>query len=362
MVTFSSSASNLITGDTNGVPDIFIHDRATGITQRVSVDSSGGQASNWSLTPSISADGNDVTFKNLGGLVPGDTNGYWDIFVHDRTTGITERVSVDSAGAQANDHSDGSVLSADGRHVAFSSRASNLVSNDGNGFGDVFVRDRSTGTTERVSVDSSGNEGNKESGGIGNPAVSISEDGRLVAFVSAATNLVANDLNGTYDSFTHDRFSGVTERVSVDSMGIEGNRTSGGFPSISASGQLVAFPSIASNLVPNDTNGVWDIFVRDRCDALWSNYGAGFPGTLGVPPLTSRGDPVLGSTITIDLGNSYGSSTFAVLLVGNLQTDVSTRKGRPPARPARAHARPRARLEWCVHRWRPSRRLRAVRP
>ena len=327
IVAFDSLASNLVTGDTNGFPDIFVHERATGITTRVSVDTVGTEANDWSLSPAISADGNLVTFRSLAwNLVSGDTNGTWDIFVHDRGTGTTERVSVDSAGVQANNNSDGPVISADGRVVAFSSRASNLVSSDLNGRLDVFVHDRSSGITERVSVDSSGNEGDKDSGAIGGLAVSISADGRFIAFVSSATNLVPNDLNRYYDVFFRDRIQGVTERVSVDSAGVEGNGSSGGC-SLSSNGQLVAFASIASNFVANDTNGETDVFVRNRCDALWSNYGTGFAGTNGVPTLVALNDPVLGTKVTIDVGNSYGQPTFGVLLVGDQSTDVPTNRG-----------------------------------
>ena len=138
----------------------------------------------------------------------------------------TERVSVDSAAAQANGQSRAPVLSADGRFAAFVSPAPDLVAGDTNGFWDVFVRDRQLGTTERVSVDSGGAQGNGESGFYSHaypipPA--ISADGRYVVFESAATNLVAADSNGVIDVFVHDRQSGVTERISVDSMSTEGN-------------------------------------------------------------------------------------------------------------------------------------------
>src|SRR5213078_1016671 len=123
-------------------------------------------------------------------------NGATDVFVRDRQTGMTERVSVASDGTQANNASSYPVLSADGRFVAFDSAATDLVAGDTNGVSDVFVHDRQTGTTERVSVASDGTEGNAASAGA-----TLSADGRFVAFHSAATNLVAGDTNGTNDVF-----------------------------------------------------------------------------------------------------------------------------------------------------------------
>jgi Tol biopolymer transport system component len=261
-VAFYSAASNLVPGDTNGYLDVFVHDRASGATTRVSVDSLGGQGNEASERPMISADGRFVVFDSgASNLVPGDTNGFWDVFVHDRASGATTRVSVDSLGGQGNWWSQGNSISADGREVAFWSLASNLVPGDTNGVWDVFVHDRLTSVTTRVSVDSGGGQGNAGSG-WGGP--SISADGRCVAFASDASNLVPGDTNGFPDVFVHDRLSGATTRVSVDSSGGQGNGDSGFPPSISADGRFVAFRSYASNLVPGDTNGTSDVFVHDR--------------------------------------------------------------------------------------------------
>jgi hypothetical protein len=324
IVVFASRATNLVAGDTNGAPDVFVHDRTTGITERVSVDSSGGQVRYGSSCATISADGQVIAFYSSSDqLVANDTNGQPDAFVHDRTTGITERVSVDSSGAEGNKGS-GSFLiaiSADGTVVAFVSAATNLVAGDTNGWLDVFLHDRTTGITERVSVDSSGVEGNANSW---NPT--ISADKRFVAFTSAASNLVPGDTNSWQDIFVHDRTTGLTERVSVDASGAEVNY-GGDYASISADGEVVAFLSGATNLVPGDTNNYVDVFVRDRCDAYWSNYGAGFPGTNGIPSLTSQADPVLGTTVTIDLSNSAGSSTIALLLIGYQRAQIPTGPG-----------------------------------
>ncbi len=325
IVAFSSRASNLVTGDTNGVYDVFVHDRSTGITERVSVDSSGAEGNGESANEAISADGQIVAFNSgASDLVASDTNVAADVFVHDRSNGLTERVSVASSGAQGNDWSFAPAISADGQIVAFVSYASNLVASDKNVAADVFVHDRSNGLTERVSVKSSGREGN-----AGSYSAAISVDGQIVAFHSSASNLVAGDRNSASDVFVHDRSTGLTERVSVDSSGAEGNRDSLE-PVISADGQIVAFASHASNLVAGDTNGFIDIFVHEPCceiDASWSNYGAGFPGSNGVPSFTSRGDPVLGSTVYLDLSNSYGNDTPGLLLVGYQDAVIPTSRG-----------------------------------
>jgi len=258
-VVFTSDADNLVLGDANGWSDVFIHDRLSHKTVRASVSSSGEQANSWSDAASLSADGRFVAFSsNASNLVPGDSNGSDDLFVHNRLTGQTTRVSVASRGEQANARSFLPSLSADGRFVAFSSSASNLVRGDSNGSDDVFVHDRATGRTTRVSVLSSGEQAN-----AGSVSPSLSADGRFVAFRSSATNLVPGDGNGSEDIFVHDRLTGQTKRASVASSGEQANARSF-FPSLSADGRFVAFESWASNLVPGDGNGGSDIFVHNR--------------------------------------------------------------------------------------------------
>ena len=268
-VAFASAATNLVPGDSNGDPDVFVHDRDSGTTERVSVASDGTEADPpfaASMDPAISADGRHVAFQSDAfNLVPGDTNALSDIFVHDRDTGTTERVSVAPDGAQGNGDSFTPALSADGRYVAFHSAASTLVPGDANGAMDVFVHDRGTGANELVSVASDGTEANYYSF-----PPDISADGRLVAFMSFASNLVSDDTNGDPDFFVHDRASGSTERVSVASDGTQAEGIFGGsgIPAINGDGRLVAFESTATNLVPGDTNGEWDVFVRDRGGSL----------------------------------------------------------------------------------------------
>ena len=162
---------------------------------------------------------------------------------------------MSSTGVQGNGQSFLPSISVDGRFVVFDSFAANLVAGDDNGLDDVFVHDRQNGTTTRVSVDSAGAEAD-----FGSRDSSISADGRFVSFNSDATNLVAGDMNGVSDVFVHDRDTGGTERVSVDSAGVEGNGSSGS-ASISADGRYVAFSSTAANLVASDTNGRRDIFA-----------------------------------------------------------------------------------------------------
>ena len=260
-VAFHSGATSLVPGDTNGHSDVFVHDRQTGQTTRVSVASDGSQGNKGAGGQSISADGRYVAFHSTASnLVPGDTNSTGDVFAHDRETGQTTRVHVASDGTEANGYSDETSISADGRYVIFASWASNLVSDDTNGRKDIFVHDRQTGQTIRVSVASDGAQGNHDS-----YHVSISVDGRYVAFGSVASNLVPGDSNSTPDVFVHDRQTGQTTRVSVASDGTQGDGNSG-FRSlfIVADGRYVAFTSSAGNLVSDDTNGHRDVFVHDR--------------------------------------------------------------------------------------------------
>lgn len=187
------------------------------------MDTSEIQANNASLNPSISADRRFVAFQSTAtNLVSTDTNGnVSDIFVRDLQSGTTELVSVNDSETQGNGSSQRPSISADGRYVAFDSSASNLVTGDTNGKGDVFVRDRQDGTTQRASVDSSGNQGNDSSGfsntlGIQVHDPSISGDGLHVAFLSIATNLVTGDANGFQDVFVHevDKTAPVVDSVS----------------------------------------------------------------------------------------------------------------------------------------------------
>jgi hypothetical protein len=270
-VVFCSDATNLVPGDTNGFTDVFVHDRQTGKTTRVSVASNGDQADEGTpysgyYAVAISASGRYVAFDSgASDLVAGDTNDYYDIFVHDRVTGKTRRMSVRSNGNEGdNDSFQNMDISGDGRFVTFASDASNLVADDTNATTDVFVHDRQTGKTSRVSVASDGGQADEDSPYSGFYAVAMSASGRYVAFDSGASDLVGADTNGYYDVFVHDRSTGKTRRVSVRSNGNEGNGGSYENVDISGDGRFVTFSSDATNLVAGDTNGYTDVFVHDR--------------------------------------------------------------------------------------------------
>ncbi len=258
-VAYVSDATNLVAGDTNFADDIFVYDRTTKLTTRVSVDSNGNQQDGFSSDPNISADGRYITFvSNAPNLVAGDTNDTLDVFVHDRQAKQTTRISVDSSGVQGNEGSYHPNLSATGRYVTFQSSADNLVAEDTNTNPDIFVYDRVAEKTSRVSVGPNKAQANNSSF-----FPKISADGRYVAFVSNATNLVADDTNNAIDSFIHDRKTKRTTRVSVNSNGGQQNSDSIEL-SISADGRYVAFESFADNLISGDTNNASDSFVHDR--------------------------------------------------------------------------------------------------
>ena len=290
-VAFRSPATNLVANDTNNELDIFVHDRQTGQTTRMSVDSAGNQGSGASFAAALAGDGRYVAFASDSALVAGDTNGKQDVYIRDRDpdqngtydegNGITVRVSVSSSGAQGLNNSSSPSFAGDERYLVFWSAAHNLVPNDNNGRNDIFVRDRDpdengiydegNGTTVRVNLGASRAEANQHSF-----AGKLSADARHVAFASYANNLVTNDSNNRADVFVRDRDpdgngifdegNGVTTRVSIDSAGNQSNDDSGmnGDVSISADGRFVAFTSYAANLVADDTNDSPDVFVRDR--------------------------------------------------------------------------------------------------
>jgi len=276
-VAFWSNAHDLVPGDTNGASDVFVHDRLTGATERISVNSFGVQGNDESTVPSISADGRFVSFSSkASNLVPGDTNGERDVFLHDRHIGRTILVSKSSTGEQGNYESFYSAISASGQSIIFGSWSDNLVAGDTNGWSDAFVHDRLTGITERVSIDSQGGQADGVTwGGV------VSADGNRVAFASLAGNLVPGDSNQEFDIFVHDRQSGVTKIVSVDSSGIPGNDTSL-WPSLSGDGRFVTFTSYSSGLVPLDNYPQQDVFLHD--------LQTGLTELVGVNSLREQGD------------------------------------------------------------------------
>lgn len=275
-VAFESSATNLVPGDTNGRKDIFVYDRDTDTIELVSLADNGTQGNATSSNPCISGAGRFVAFQSFAyNLVPGDTNSTGDVFVYDRDTDTIKRVSVADDGTQGDAASSNPCISIDGFYVAFESSAENLVEGDTNESIDVFVYDRNTNAIERVSLTVSGGQSNGNSGDA-----SINADGRFVAFESYATNLLPGDTNGKNDIFVCDRDTDAIEMVSVSNEGIQGLVTSDN-PSISGDGRYVTFDSAASNLVPQDTNGNRDIFVYDRVTETIDRVNMGDHGAQG---------------------------------------------------------------------------------
>jgi Tol biopolymer transport system component len=328
-IAFISNAENLAPNDTNGQADTFVRDRQSGITERVSVSSSEAQGggSSYDESASISSDGRFVVFSSrMNTLVPGDTNDAHDIFVRDRELGTTERISLSSSGAEANDASVLPTITPDGRWVAFISWADNLVPGDTNRTLDVFLRDRDLGTTERVSLTNGGKEQNGRNYNSIQETPRISVDGRFVFFGSTAKNLVAGDRNDAQDLFVRDRALSTTTRVSVKPDGTKfghgayglnsspdgrffsflgtngvflGDRLAGtvvripGFEkpgidtgtSVSADGSLVTFDSSSARLIPGDTNGRSDVLLANRAAAGFELVSVALsPGSVRVSP------------------------------------------------------------------------------
>lgn len=260
-VAFYSDASNIVAGDTNGVTDLFLYDRNDATVSRVSLSTAGvqGNAASGSLVY-FTDDGRYMIFGSFASnLVPGDTNGQFDTFMRDLQTNTTTRISFTSAGGELNGYAALGGISGDGRYFYFATNGTNAIPTDTNGVPDTFVRDLMTGTVVRASVDSAGMQGNADSYGGGN--LSITQDGRYVVFMSQASNLVAGDTNGTWDIFVRDLLMNTTTRVNVSSGGAQAMGTTYN-PLLSRDGSTVVFTSTASNLAATDTNGAWDIFAR----------------------------------------------------------------------------------------------------
>lgn len=432
IVAWTSADPNVVPGDTNGAQDVFVRDRVTGITTRVSVSTSGVEGDGASRDPRLSYDGRFVVFSSMATNLAGtDGNGtVSDVFLRDRLLGTTERISASSAGVSGDGLSYKPQISSDGRFVLFASEAKNLIPTDTNDSLDFFVRDRQTGMTEgitqqfggvfqsagvaigsmsddaryfalrinlpsqvgltpsialfdrqlgtttplavgplgtmfaewpvissdgsAVAFQTSGNllpqdqNGNTQdiyvydvasgalelgtrnvlngSGGNGHSyPTRFSADGRFLVFSSGASNLVKGDQNGAFDAFVHDRATRKTTRVSLGANDQEGNGSSSAADS-SADGKTVAFVSVAGNIVTNDTNGVNDCFVREiTSQASFSAYGVGFPGTGGmVPTLALLAPPVIGTSTSLSIGNSSGSATQGILLIGAAAASIPT--------------------------------------
>lgn len=290
-VAFASDATNLVAGDTNAVRDIFLFDSQNSLVRRLNVSQQGAQANGNSNTPAISSDGRYVAFSSeASNLVLGDTNAFSDIFVVDTLTGAITRDSVSSAGAQANGSNFKPALSADGRYLVWESTATNLVTSPQvtPGAPQIYRRDRTTGVTVLVSQSNGGAPGNAAS-----LQAAISGNGQYVAFASDATNLVTGDTNGVRDVFLRDVTAATTIRASVASGGAQANgasrapainRNPSVVAGVEADGRYVVFGSEASNLVAGDTNGVSDIFVFDRVAATTTRLSLSTAGAQATDP------------------------------------------------------------------------------
>jgi Tol biopolymer transport system component len=263
-VAFTSWWDDLVPGDANGEPDVFVHDMRSGQTTRISAASNANaDAGGWGAF--MSPDGRYIGFTGV------DKAGYSQLFVHDQRTRTTVLASFTHAGDARDDTPSLGSISDDGRYVAYQSSATNVVPGDGNGIPDAFRADLRTRTVVRVSVDSSGREQaapQTSASAPGNfapdlsPLPHISGDGRFVAFSSPASNLVPDDTNNAGDVFVHDVLTGRTVLVSASTTGRQGDGHSlQGV--LSRDGNLVVFSSLATNLVPGDTNGFSDVFVRE---------------------------------------------------------------------------------------------------
>lgn len=248
-IAFQSAATTLIKVDSNGVDDIFVCDRFAAVIERVSLTAAGAQSNGASYAPAISGDGRFVTFFTAAALVPEDTNGLPDVYRRDLVTDTTLRVSVATNGAQGNGFSNFSAISTNGRFVAFQSTSSNLVTGDTNGAFDIFVRDITKGTTERVSVDGFGAQYAAASN-----FPSISGNGRFVTFESGNTVTQVS---------VRDRKKGKTHLVSRNEAGVPGNSSSGA-AKISRDGKRVTFRTHANNLLPTDPDFQSDVVVCKR--------------------------------------------------------------------------------------------------
>ncbi|HSO02216.1 MAG TPA: hypothetical protein VLS46_06790, partial [Gaiellaceae bacterium] len=297
-VVYSSSANNIIPGDANSGADVFLFDRSLGTTEHVSRSTAGGQSGigEENNEPSISDDGAIVAWQVSApagsfppGLDPTDDNGVTDIYVRDRSAGTTRRVSLATAGAEGDLGSRDVAISGNGTWVAYTSAATTLVPGDTNGDTDVFGTHLVTGETVRVSVETGGAEA---AGASSNAAISF--DGNFIAFESAGGNLAPGDTNSVRDIFVHDRSTGKTTRESLSAFGTQVTAASGA-PDISTDGQKIAFQSGAGDLVAGDTNSRADIFVHELGLADQTP-----PTVTGTPDRPPNGEGWYAGDVTID--------------------------------------------------------------
>ena len=284
-IAFRSHATNLTSPDTNAAPDIFVHDRLTGITERINVAADGTEANNQSGGCLISGDGHFIVFDSLASnLDTSDLNNKWDVFVVDYASGTIERVNTALDGTESNGAS-GASISTNGRYVVFQSSASDLVSEDVNGMADIFLYDRQTNETTLISISSDGTQGDGDSSWP-----HISHAGKHIIFTSLAESLSPGDTNLFRDAFLHNVIPGTTERVSISSGGAQGDDGSNA-TSVSADGNIVVFSSKATNLISvGPVQG--NVFVRDIAASSTVQISKAFDG--GNADGTSGGGSISG--------------------------------------------------------------------
>lgn len=254
-VVFVSRASNLVEPDINGAADVFVWDRSTGETTMAGLSTTGIQALGYSASPGISDDGRYVVFESGGWPVQG-TNAWPMIWLRDRVAKTTRRISASVSGKVGNQGSNYCSISRDGRIIAFTSWATNLIDGRSTPRGNVYVVERATGAISVVSVPYVGTFGT----GYSYSPTCLSEDGRFVAFTDDSKNLVPNDHWGNDDMFVRDRKLGYTTRVSVSTEGVEAGAMCFS-PQMSSGARFVSYTSFDPNLVLGDTNSTKDVFL-----------------------------------------------------------------------------------------------------
>ncbi len=299
---FTSDAANLVSGDTNGYRDLFLRDNQTGETRRISNGMNGQQANGNSDDPVISGDGGTVVFTSAASnLVSGDNNFRSDVFRYTLADHTLSRVSLGSSGIEANDASFSPDVSSTGDRIVFVSRASNLVKGDDNGRDDVFLRDETRGETLRLSV---AVDRGATNGASFDPA--ISGDGQWVVYASDASNVIADDTNGTTDLFM------VAATGTTPGQRLQGSAPPDGpshDPDIGFDGRRVVFSSHATNLSAADVNGMGDLFLYERdqtgeCRLLsFDRDGGSANGASADPALSADGRFVTFLSRATDLDN-----------------------------------------------------------
>lgn len=300
LVAFWSASTTLVPGAAGQFGGIFVRDVAAGATTRENYAPGGVEPNQVCNNHALSGDGQRLLFLSIASnLAPGDTLGKRDVFVRDRVSGAVTCVSVTPSGQPGNDHSETATISRNGRFVVFQSFASDLVPGDTNGRDDLFVRDLSTGVTELITQDIVTPSYLSFGTGV------ASDDGRYIAFSSSASSLVIGDWNGAHDVFLRDRFLGLTTLISATTSGAAGDGAST-YPVISADGGVVVYQSVASNLAPNDQNGQSDVFIWDRSTGVnrmvtVNPDGTSATGLSSNPDLSADGRVVAFRSLATDL-------------------------------------------------------------